>query len=95
MWMIIELISKNSEISLSSRNNPEMSQCSVDVPMLVIFSIYIPHIFSELAGIIQIIKSPLSTMLLPISETFNKSQLSEFFDLSAGCYVSIGLNFYL
>ena len=41
MWMIIELISKNPEISLSSRNNPEMSQRSLDVPMLVNFSIYI------------------------------------------------------
>ena len=28
MWTIIELISKNPEISLSSRNNPEMSQRS-------------------------------------------------------------------
>ena len=41
MWTITELISKNPEISLSSRNNPEMSQCSSDVPMLVNFSIYI------------------------------------------------------
>ena len=41
MWTIIELISKNPEISLSSRNNPEMSQCSSDVPMLANFSIYI------------------------------------------------------
>ena len=43
MWTIIELISKNPEISLSSRNNPEMSQCSLDVPMLVNFSIYMSH----------------------------------------------------
>ena len=41
MWMIIELISKNPEISLSSRNNPEMSQHSSDVPIVVKFSIYI------------------------------------------------------
>ena len=41
MWTIIELISKNPEISLSSRNNPEMSQRSSDVPMLANFSIYI------------------------------------------------------
>ena len=41
MWTIIELISKNPEISLSSRNNPEMSQRSSDVPMLVNFSIYV------------------------------------------------------
>ena len=32
---------RNPEISLSSRNNPEMSQHSSDVPMLAIFSIYI------------------------------------------------------
>ena len=41
MWTIIQLISKNPEISLSSRKNPEMSQRSSDVPMLAIFSIYI------------------------------------------------------
>ena len=41
MWTIIELMSKNPEISLSSRNNPEMSQRSSDVPMLVNFSLYI------------------------------------------------------
>ena len=28
--------------------------------------------------------SPLSTMLFPISEFFEKSQMSEFFDVSAG-----------
>ena len=32
---------RNPEISLSSRNNPEMSQHSSDLPMLVNFSIYI------------------------------------------------------
>ena len=41
MWTIIELISKNPEISLSSRNNPEMSQRSLDVPIVANFSIYI------------------------------------------------------
>ena len=30
--------------------------------------------------------SPLSTMLFPMSETFKKSQTSEFFDVSAGWY---------
>ena len=41
MWMIMELISKNPLISVSSLNNPEMSQHSSDVPILVNFSIYI------------------------------------------------------
>ena len=41
MWTIIELIIKNPEISLSSRNNAEMSQRSSDVPIVVKFSIYI------------------------------------------------------
>ena len=65
MWMIIELITKNPEISLSSRNNPEMSQRSLDVPMLVNFSIYIYflEIFSELGAIIHNIHSPLTPML--------------------------------
>ena len=52
MWTIIGLISKNPEISMSSRNNPEMSQCSSDVPIVVKFSIYILEIFSQLGGII-------------------------------------------
>ena len=32
---------RNQEISLSSRNNPEMSQRSSDVPIVANFSIYI------------------------------------------------------
>ena len=46
---------RNPEISLSSRNNPEMSQCSLDLPMLVNFSIYIYflEIFSELGAIVH------------------------------------------
>ena len=36
----MELISKNPLISMSSLNNPEMSQHSSDVPILVNFSIY-------------------------------------------------------
>ena len=39
--MIIELISKNPEICLSSKNNPEMSQRSSDIPIVVKVSIYI------------------------------------------------------
>ena len=51
---------------MSSRNNPEMSQHSSDVPILVNFSIYFHDIFTELAGIIKIINSvnsPLRTIL--------------------------------
>ena len=86
MWMIIGLISKNPEISLSSRNNPEMSQCSSDVPIVVKFSTYI-SMRSSLNCVVSFKKyiSPLSTMLFPMSETFKKSQMSEFFDVSAGC----------
>ena len=51
MWTIIGLISKNPEKSLSSRNNPGMSQRSSDVPIVVKFSIYFHEIFSELGGI--------------------------------------------
>ena len=44
---------RNPEISLSSRNNPEMSQRSLDLPMLANFLyIYFPNIFSELADIV-------------------------------------------
>ena len=51
---------RNPEISLSSRNNPEMSQRSSDLPMLANFSIYIyfPNIFSELAGIVHGVFGP-------------------------------------
>ena len=38
---IEKIYSKNPEISVSSRNNPEISQCSSDVPIVVNFSIYI------------------------------------------------------
>ena len=82
MWTIIELISKNAEISLSSRNNPKMSQRSSDVPMLAIFSInifpwdilwtgwyHLKYFFS------------IDNNANQKSETFNKSQLSEFFDV--------------
>ena len=41
MWTIIGSINENPEISLSSRNNPEMSQRSSDLPMLANFSIYV------------------------------------------------------
>ena len=86
MWTIIELISNNPEISLSSRNNPEMSQHSSDVLIVVKFSIYI-SLRSSLNWVVsfKIYVSPLSTMLFPISEFFEKSQMSEFFDVSAGC----------
>ena len=76
---------RNPEISLSSRNNPEMSQHSSDLPMLANFSIYIyiyiyfPDIFSELAGIVHGVFGPkkLISHRDPLkSETFNKSQLS-------------------
>ena len=53
MWMIIELISENTEISLSSRNNPEMSQHSSRCPYCSkVFYIYFLEIFFELGGII-------------------------------------------
>ena len=63
MWMIIGLISKNPEISVSSRNNPEMSQHSSDVSI--------------------------DCNAFPMSETFKKSQMSEFFDVSAGCLLCL------
>ena len=61
---------KNPEISVSSRNDPEMSQPSSDLPMLVNFSIYI--LISH--------RDPLK------SETFNKSQLSQTIDVPAGWF---------
>ena len=73
---------------MSSRNNPEMSQCSSDVPIVVKFSIYIfpwDLLWTGWYHLKYIYVSPLSTMLFPMSETFKKSQMSEFFDVSAGC----------
>ena len=86
MWMIMELIGENPLISVTSLCNLEMSQRSSDVPILVNFSIYISLISSlNWAVSFKIYVSPLSTMLFPTSETFKKSQLSEFFDVSSGC----------
>ena len=36
MWMIIELISKNPEISVSSRNNPEQFRISPHRPNVIL-----------------------------------------------------------
>ena len=76
MWTIIGLMSKNPEISLLSRNNPEMSQRSSDVPIVVKFSIDSIYISmrSSLNWVVsfKIYISPLSTMLFPMSETFKK-----------------------
>ena len=44
----MELIGENPLISVTSLCNLEMSQHSSDVPILVNFSIYFPHIFTEL-----------------------------------------------
>ena len=52
MWTIMALIGKNPLTSVTSLKNLEMSQHSSDVTMLVNFSIYCPHIFTELGGII-------------------------------------------
>ena len=88
MWMIMELIGENPLISVTSLCNLEMSQCSSDVPICSkFFHIYISLISSlNWAVLFKIYVSPLSTMLFPMSETFKKSQLSEFFDVPAGCY---------
>ena len=72
---------------MSSRNNPEMSQRSSDVPILVNFSIYFHDIFTELAGIIKIILrgKTLTFHRLPLkSETFKKSQMSEPIEVPSG-----------
>ena len=84
MWTIIELISKNPEISLSSRNNPEMSQRSLDVPIVANFSIYIFPGYVHRTGWYHL-KYYYSTdhHSFGMSETFKKSQMSEFFDVSA------------
>ena len=82
MLTIIELISKNPEISLLSRNNPEMSQRSSDVPMLANFSIYIfpwDLLWTGLYRLKYIFS--IDNNANQKSETFNKSQLSEFFDV--------------
>ena len=52
MWTIMELIGENPLISVTSLCNLEMSQHSSDVPILVNFSIYFPHIFTELGCIV-------------------------------------------
>ena len=86
MWTIIELISKNPEISLSSRNNPEMSQRSLDVPIVANFSIYIFPGYVHWTGWYHLkYYFSIDHHSFGMSETFKKSQMSEFFDVSAGC----------
>ena len=85
MWMIIELISKNPEISLSIRNNPEMSQRSLDVPIAANFSIYIFPGYVHLTGWYHLnYYFSIDHHSFGMSETFKKSQMSKFFDVSAG-----------
>ena len=56
--------------------------------MLEIFLyIYFPRIISNLAGIIQIIKSPLTTMLIKYQKLLTNRNLSETIDVPSGCYV--------
>ena len=86
MWTIIGLISKNPEISLSSRNNPEMSQHSSDLPMLANFSIYVfPQYLLWPGWYRSNYEISIDNNANQISETFNKSQLSEFFDVPSRC----------
>ena len=86
MWTIIKVITKNPEISVSSRNNPEMSQRSSDVPMLVNFSIYIFPWHLLWTGLYRWkYYFSIHYNVHQMSETFKKSQMSELFDVSAGC----------
>ena len=85
MWTIIKVITKNPEISVSSRNNPEMSQHSSDVPMLVNFSIYIFPWDLLWTGLYRWkYYFSIHYNAHQMSETFKKSQMSELFDISAG-----------
>ena len=86
MWTIIKVITKNPEISVSSRNNPEMSQRSSDVPMLVNFSIYIFPWDLVWTGLYHWkYYFSIDYNANQRSETFKKSQMSELFDVSAWC----------
>ena len=63
-----------------------MSQCSSDVPIVVNFSICIfpgDLLLSRLYHLKY--KISIEYNVIPMSETFKKSQLSEFFDVSAEC----------
>ena len=81
---------RNPEISVPSRNNPEMSQHSSDVPMLVNFSIYIFPSYLHWTGLYHLNSfqgKKLISHRPPLkSETFEKSQLSEPLDVPSGCY---------
>ena len=78
----MKLSGENPLISVTSLCNLEMSQRSYSSKF---FNIYISLISSlNWAVSFKIYVSPLSTMLFPMSETFKKSQLSEFFYVSSG-----------
>ena len=91
-WALFILVcqwDRNPEISVSSRNNPEMSQRSLDLPMLVNFSIYIFPWDLLCTGWYRwwgFWAKKLIFHWLPLkSETFNKSQMSEPIDVPSGC----------
>ena len=80
----MELIGENPLISVTSLSNIEMSQHSSDVPILVNFSIYSSLISSLNWAVLFKICFSIEYNAFPVSEIFKKSQLSEFFDVSAG-----------
>ena len=92
---------RNPEISLSSRNNPEMFQCSSDLPMLVNFSIYIfpwDLLWTGWYCSWGFWAKKLIFHWLPLkSETFKKkSQSSEPIDVPSGCVLgNINVSYFI
>ena len=84
---------RNPEISLSSRNNPEMSQRSLDVPIVVKFSIYIfpwDLLWTGWYHLNYFEGKSLTFHTFSLkSETFKKSQMSEPFDVPSGCSMNV------
>ena len=80
---------RNPEISLSSRNNPEMSQRSSDVPIVANFSIYIFPGYVHRTGWYHLNyfegKKLISHRDPLKSEFFEKSQMSESINVPSGC----------
>ena len=83
---------RNREISLSSRNNPEMSQHSSDVPIVVNFSVYIFPWDLLWAGWLsfKLFWGENLWHFIDLSHwnqklCSQKSQMSESFDVPSGC----------
>ena len=57
----------------------------ISIPYYIFLDIYFPEIFTDIGWMLENINFPLPTIQISMSETFDKSQMSETIDVPAGC----------